>query len=103
MFNKMIAIGNDESSLDLSNAVYTEFTWPANQSLNLPTSGKARALIGCMGNYYCFFVADGLNDNYAMEDGVKNPNRTYSFDANSITSTSAISSGNTNMKVYIIY
>ena len=89
--------------IDLANAVYTEFSWTANQPLNLATTGKAKALIGMMNDNYCFFVADGLNDNYAMENGVKNPNRTYSFNNNSITSTTAISSGNTPMRVYIIY
>lgn len=89
--------------IDLANAVYTSFTWTGGQPLNLATTGKAKALIGCMNNYNCFFVADGLNDNYAMEDGVKNTYRTYSFNANSITSSSSISGANTPMSVYIIY
>ena len=90
--------------IDLANAVYTNFTWAGSQPLNLSTpNGKAKALIGVTNGSICFFVADGVNDNYAMEDGVKNPNRTYSFNANSVTSSSAISSGNTDMKVYIIY
>lgn len=57
--------------IDLPNAVYTEFNWVANQPLDLATNDKAKALIGTMANSITFFIADGLNDNYAMENGVK--------------------------------
>lgn len=103
MLVKMESTSSIGGGIDLSKAEYIEFTWLANQPLNLTTNGKAKALIGTMQNTYCFFVADGLNDNYAMENGTKNPNRTYTFNENSVTSTSSISSGNTNMKLYILY
>ena len=38
-----------------------------------------------------------------MEDNVKNTYRTYTFGDSVVTSSSSISSGNTPMKIYIIY
>lgn len=90
--------------IDLANAVYAEYNWTGNQPMNLPTpNGKAKALIGYMPSNYCFFVVDGMNDNCAMENGVKNTNRTYTFNDSTVTSTSSMSSSNMLFKFYIIY
>ena len=103
MLVKMDAANVGGGGLALDEVSFQQKTVLGNQTLNLSTTKKAKAVFIAYNGAHLGYVVDGENDNHMIQDGALVDTITYIFNDNSIDTDVKISTSNTTVLAEIIY